>query len=135
MVTDDALRRAVLQVTVLLLFAGGLLIVLGTAGVGASLPLVAGLLALAGALYAARPEERPVGTVLRVDVDAILARLWLAPIVGVVPLVVELGATPAEVQALGGLIGLLGMANYFLRPLYFIGLDLVRPVVRRTDHR
>jgi hypothetical protein len=32
---------------------------------------------------------------------------------------VGFGASPGEVQALGGLLGLVAMANYFFRPVYY----------------
>jgi hypothetical protein len=49
--------------------------------------------------------------------------------------VVEPSATPAEVQALGGLLGLVGMANYFLRPLYLFAYDLLETLRGGTRKR
>ncbi|GGN99844.1 hypothetical protein [Haloarcula pellucida] len=126
METEMAIRSATMQVTILLLVAAGLLLALGVAGVPASLPLVVLLLALAGGLYLTRPDEGGVGFVVGIDVDSLLDSLWLAPAIAAAPLVLELGATPEEVQALGGLLGLAGMANYFLRPVYLLAYGLVR---------
>ncbi|MBX0322687.1 hypothetical protein EGH21_06550 [Halomicroarcula sp. F13] len=128
METEMAIRSATMQVTVLLLVAAGLLLALGVAGVPASLPLVVVLLALGGGLYLTRPDEGEVGFVLGVDADSLLDSLWLAPVLAAAPLVLELGATPEEVQALGGLLGLAGMLNYFLRPVYLLAYGLVRSV-------
>jgi len=47
-----------------------------------------------------------------------------------VPLVLELGATPAEMEAMGGLLGLAGMVNYFLRPLYLVVYGIVIALTR-----
>ena len=114
-----------MQVTVLLLVAAALAIGFGVAGVGASLPVVVGLLVLTAVLYAARPDADRFGPVAGVDVDGIVRSLWLAPLATVLPLLVRLSATPGEVQAIGGMLGLAGMANYFLRPVYLLGYDLV----------
>jgi hypothetical protein len=111
-----------------LLVAAALAIGFGVAGVGASLPVVAGLLALTVVLYVARPDEDRFGPAAGVDVDGIVQALWLAPLVTALALLVRLSATPGEMQAIGGLLGLAGMANYFLRPLYLLGYDLVSAV-------
>lgn len=117
MVSPVAIRDGTLQVTLLLLVAGLLLIGLSVVGVGASLPLAAGFAILAVGLFLTRPETR-VGRVAGVDVDLILRWLWLALVLAAVPLVVRPAATPGEVQALGGLVGLVAMGNYLLRPVY-----------------
>jgi len=117
-----------MRVTALLLVAAALAIGLGVAGVGASLPVVVGFLALAGGLYALRPEPDRFAPVAGIHVGDILNALWLAPLVVAAVLVVRLSATPGEMQAIGGLLGLAGMANYFLRPVYLLGYDLVSTV-------
>lgn len=134
METEAAIRHGTMRVTALLLVAAALAIGLGVAGVGASLPIVLGLLALAAVLYAARPGENRFGPVAGVDVDGIVRSLWLAPLIAALPLLVRLSATPGEMQAIGGLLGLAGMANYFLRPVYLLGYDLVS-AVRETAGR
>lgn len=136
--TEAAIRHGTMQVTVLLLVAAALAIGLGVASVGASLPIVVGLLVLTAVLYAARPDEDRFGSVAGVDVDGIVQSLWVAPLVTALPLLVRLSATPGEVQAIGGLLGLAGMANYFLRPVYLLGYDFVsamRESVGRANGR
>ena len=39
----------------------------------------------------------------------------------------------AELQALGGVVGLAGMVNYFLRPVYRAGYAVVRFVARTVS--
>ncbi|MFY4811238.1 hypothetical protein ACOJIV_00805 [Haloarcula sp. AONF1] len=126
--TEAAIRHGTMQVTVLLLVAAALAIGFGVAGVGASLPIVVGLLVLAAVLFVARPDEDRFGPVAGVDMDGIVQSLWLAPLITALPLLVRLSATPGEMQAIGGLLGLVGMANYFLRPVYLLGYDLVSAV-------
>lgn len=120
-----------MRATVLLLVAAALAIGFGVAGVGASLPIVVGLLVLTAVLFAARPDEDRFGSVAGVDLGGIVQSLWLAPLVTALPLLVRLSATPGEVQAIGGLLGLTGMANYFLRPVYLLGYDLAAAVRER----
>ncbi|NLV12952.1 hypothetical protein [Haloarcula argentinensis] len=126
--TEAAIRHGTMQVTVLLLVAAALAIGFGVAGVGASLPIVVGLLVLAAVLFVARPDEDRFGPVAGVDMDGIVQSLWLAPLITALPLLVRLSATPGEMQAIGGLLGLVGMVNYFLRPVYLLGYDLVTAV-------
>ncbi|WP_336336179.1 hypothetical protein [Haloarcula brevis] len=126
--TEAAIRHGTMRVTVLLLVAAALAIGLGAAGRGASLPIIAGLLALTAVLYAARSDADRFGPVAGVDVDGVVRSLWLAPLVTVLALLVRLSATPGEMQAIGGLLGLAGMANYFLRPVYLLGYDFVAAV-------
>ena len=108
-----------MQVTVLCLVAAGMLLALGVAGVPASLALVGFFVVLSVGLYLTRPEPS-VGRVLGVDVDSLLSSLWLAPALAALPLLFEPTASAEELQALGGLVGLVGMANYFLRPVYLL---------------
>jgi len=111
-------RTATLRLTAALLVASVALVLPGTAGLGGTLPLVALLLGAAAGLYALRdalPAERRVWGV---DVAGYVGVAWLGPALAAVLVVVFLGASAGEVQALGGLLGLAGMANYFLRPVY-----------------
>lgn len=112
----------------LVLLAGGLpLIAAGTAGVAASATLVAGLVALAAAL--AVVGTRAVDTVwTRVDRRAFVADLWAGPLLAGLLVLLSLDAHPGEVQALGGLVGLAGMCNYFLRPVYHLAYGLLARV-------
>ena len=126
-----------MQVTVLCLVAAGMLLALGVAGVPASLALVGFFLVLSVGLYLTRPEPS-VGRVLGIDVDSLLSALWLAPALAALPLVLEPTASAEELQALGGLVGLVGMANYFLRPMYLLAygaLELLRNWGRESPER
>lgn len=123
-----AIRSGTIQVTALFLVASGLLLALGLADISSSLPVVVFLLLLAGGLVLTRPGEGEVGRVRNVDLGALLGHLWAAPALAALPLLLELGATPEEVVALGGILGLLGMANYFLRPVYLLVYGVVRSI-------
>lgn len=118
-----------MQVTALCLVAAGILLALGTVGVPASLPLLGLLLALSAGLYYTRPDAS-VGRVVGIDVGGILSTLWLAPALSAFAVAFEPAASPAELQALGGLIGLAGMLNYFLRPVYLLAYSLVETLQR-----
>jgi len=119
-----------MQVTVLCLVAAGILLALGVAGVPGSLPLVALLLALGAGLYYTRPDG-DAGQVLGIDLDGLLSALWLAPVLAALPVVLEPAASAEELQALGGIVGLAGMVNYFLRPVYLLVYSLVEAVQQR----
>ena len=126
-----AIRRGSLQVTAVCLVASAMVLTLGLVGARSSLALVALFVVLSVGLYLARPDSS-IGFVYGLDIDALLGSLWLAPAVAAVPLVLELGASPGEMQALGGLLGLAGMANYFLRPVYLLVYSLVAPLTDDT---
>jgi drug/metabolite transporter (DMT)-like permease len=114
-----------IRATVVALAAAAVLVAAGTAGVGASPLFVVGAALLAVPLW-------PLGAALadtawqRVDPHAFAADLWLGPVVAALVVAAFLDATPDEVQALGGLVGLVGMANYFLRPVYRLLYGLAR---------
>ena len=119
-----------LRATFVLLTASIALLLAGLAGVGASLAVLVTLVVVAVGLFAFRD---------RLDVDAAVASqdpgdygtlLWTGPTIAAAVCLVFLGASPAELQALGGLVGLVGMANYFLRPVY----RAVSAFVRRFTH-
>lgn len=121
-----------LQATAVLLLASATLILPALAGLGTSLPLAAGLAVLGGAIFAVRERLAVVGPIARIPVGGYLVVAWLAPLVGAAAVVLSPGASPGELQALGGLLGLAGMANYFLRPVYALVLGAVRAVDRRV---
>ncbi len=106
------------RATVVLLVASVVIIAPGAAGLGGSLLLVAAALALAGGLYAVRDRLAEAPEVFGHDLGSYGRVLWVAPQVAAVVFVLSLGTTPGELRALGGIVGLVGMANYFLRPVY-----------------
>jgi len=132
-----AIQTGTMQVTVLCLIASGTLLALGAAGVPASLALVAFLLVLSAGLYYTRPDADG-GRLLGIDIGRLLATLWLAPALSALAVVVEPTASPAELLALGGLVGLAGMLNYFLRPVYLLaysGVELLWKVGSESTER
>lgn len=114
------------RLTVVLLLASVLVITPGIAGVGGSLLLVGGSLLVAAGLYSVRDRLEQAPEVLRHDLGHYGAALWLSGVVAAVVFLLGLSATPGELLALGGLVGLLGMANYFLRPVYRLLVVVVR---------
>ena len=114
-----ALDRMTMEATVHLLVAGALLIAASLADLGGSAALVGVLLVAAVALFAVREYVPPLGTVLGHDVQRTLTDLWIAPALAATTTAVALGSTPGELQSLGGILGLVAMVNYFLRPVYY----------------
>ena len=116
---DRRLDGAVMRTTGVVLAAGLSLVAVGTAGAAASLPLAFAFAVLAGGLrVATEAVEPPAGE--GVSVRTVVTDLWVGPALAAVVLVGWLDATPGEVQALGGVVGLAGMLNYFLRPFYHL---------------
>jgi len=91
----------------------------GTLGVVASPFLVVTYLLAGAGLYVVRDDLATAPTVAGHDLGAYGGVLWLAPPFAAAVTLLALDATAAELQALGGLAGLVGMANYFLRPVYY----------------
>ena len=130
---ETAIRTGTMQVTVLCLVAAGILLALGTAGVPASFPLLGLLLALSAGLYYTRPDVT-ADRVLGIDIGSLLSALWLAPALAALAVLLEPAASPEELRALGGVVGLAGMLNYFLRPAYLLAYSLVEAVQNRTGN-
>jgi len=122
---DRRLDGAVMRATVILLTAGLSLVAVGTAGVAASLPLVLASVVLAGVTRVVT-DAVEVPATDGVTVRTVATDLWIGPALAAVVLVLWLDATPGEVQALGGMVGLVGMLNYFLRPFYHLIYGLGR---------
>jgi len=120
---DRRLDGAVMRATVILLTAGLSLVAVGTAGVAASLPLVLASVVLAGVTRVVT-DAVEVPATDGVTVRTVATDLWIGPALAAVVLVLWLDATPGEVQALGGMVGLVGMLNYFLRPFYHLIYEL-----------
>lgn len=124
-----ALDQLTIEISVLLLVASGLLIGASLVGVGGQRWFVAVLAVLAAALLAARDRLPSPGEVSGLDLERYLRHLWVSPALGAVAVVIVLGATPEEIQSVGGVLGLLGMLNYFLRPVYNLVYSLAHRVV------
>lgn len=123
-------RRQTLGVTFALLAGSVVLILPAVAGIGASVPLFAAVLLTGVALAAVRTRLDVLPTVWEQEPETYAGDLWIGPVLAVVTvLLIEPSATPGELQSLGGLLGFVGMLNYFLRPLYLYLYDLVRRVV------
>lgn len=106
------------QATTVALAASALLVGLGVLGITPSILLAVGAAAIAGLLLAER--EQLVG---RAD-SAVLAlhaeTLWIGPAIAAAVLLLFGDLTGGELQTVGALIGLAGMANYLLRPLFLL---------------
>ena len=114
---ERALDDAAAEFSALLLAAAFALIGASLLGLGGSL-LLAAVFALASvALFVLREPLADLAST-----SYLLARtvedLWIGTAAATMTVLVALGTTPGELQTLGGLVGLAGMLNYFLRPLY-----------------
>ncbi len=119
------LRAETFRVTVVLVAASLALLVPSLVGIGGSLALSAVLMVSGGLLYVATTDLGEGPEVLGHDLGRYAAVLWLGALVAALVGLAFRDATPGELQALGGVVGLLGMANYFLRPVYRLGYGLV----------
>jgi 4-hydroxybenzoate polyprenyltransferase len=108
---EERFQRRVLSVTISLLVAAALVIPLGFVGLTPGVLLTLLLFAIAGALFVVRDRLREYGLP-----DA----LWVGAVIGGLVMLAGtlIDASPGELQTLGGLVGLLGVANSLLRPIY-----------------
>ncbi|MFB6165110.1 MAG: hypothetical protein ABEJ31_08115 [Haloarculaceae archaeon] len=111
---DEKYERGLLRISAVFVIAGLLIVPFEFVGVGPSLVLLLAFAALAAALYYAWQASD--------DYGLYLSGLWLGPAIAAVATAYALlaGATPGEYQAIGGVVGLLGVLNLFLRPVYRI---------------
>ena len=110
----DRSRRA----TIVLVVTSAVLIGPAAAGIGATPLLAVALAALTAALRAARETLGTLPTVVGYDLGEHARDGWIGAALGTAVVVLTLGAPAVELQAFGGIAGLIGMVNYFLRPLY-----------------
>jgi hypothetical protein len=127
------LAAETMRVTAVLVTASVLLVGLGSVGVGGAPPLAAVLLGVAAGLFAVRDGLADLPAVLGHDLGFYGEAAWLAPVGAAGATLLAMGATAAELQAVGGLVGLAGMVNYFLRPVYHAVLRLGQYVARATS--
>lgn len=120
----------VLSVTYIFLTASILLIGSSLLGLGGDGPVLGVLLALGAVLAATRQNLENAPPLFGYRVGRFARDLWLGPVIAVaLVFLIKPGASAAELQAIGGIAGFLGMLNYFIRPLYFLGIRLGRRVV------
>jgi hypothetical protein len=115
-----------LRLTVVLLVTSVIVIAPGLVGVGGSPVLVVAALLVAGGLYTVRERLRTSPQVAGHDLGYYGEVLWTSGVVAAAVFLLGLTATPGELRALGGIVGLAGMANYFLRPVYRLLVVLFR---------
>lgn len=117
--------RTPLHVTVSLVGAGFLLVGVGLAGVGSSLVLAVAFAVVTALAYVA-VDRLPSGALGSLDHPTYRRTVWTVPAVAALVAFGWPAASPGELQTLGGVTGLAGMANYFLRPVYHLLEDAVR---------
>lgn len=111
--------RNTMVLTYVGLVAALLLIVTGRLGFGASPLVVLVFAGIAAITWLARFDLRRVRSRLGVQLGRYLAVTWAGPLLAIAITLVGFDAGPGELEALGGLIGLVAMVNYFLRPVYY----------------
>lgn len=118
-----------LRATFVLIVASVALIVPALLGAGATTQVAGGLVLISGALWLVRNLLAGLPTVVGYDLGWYARDCWIGTLLGAAIVLSFHGALAAELQALGGLAGLLGMVNYFVRPLYlYVGANLRRLV-------
>lgn len=123
----DRWRDRSLRVTAVLLLTSAVLILPGLAGLSGTVGLAVVLAVLSGILFVARQRIANLPGVADSVPSRYLTDIWLAPLLGALAIAAVSGASPGELQTLGGIAGLLGMANYFIRPVYLFGISFVVP--------
>jgi len=131
----DRVRDWSHRATIVLVVTSILLIGPALAGIAASLPLAGVLLVLAAGLWYLREAFEQLPTVIGYDLTRYGPNVWLGPTIGAAMTLYWLGASPAEVQALGGIAGFVGMVNYFVRPVYLYVYFTVRRLLGGTNKR
>lgn len=118
-----------LRLTVVLVVTSFVLLLPGLSGIGASPTLAIALGGLSLAVFSLRDTLHDLPTVAEHDLGLYGRDLWLAPLLAIGAIVFFPGASPAELQSLGGIAGFAGMVNYFLRPIYLLGYSTLRSLV------
>ena len=119
-----------LSATYVLVVAGLALVALGLAGIEASGPPLAVLLATGAVLSALRPKLAQLPNAAGYRVGRFARDIWLAPVVAVAFVwLIAPNASAGEMQSIGGIAGFLGMVNYFVRPVYLYAAATLRGYV------
>lgn len=107
-------ERGILRISAVCLIAAALVIPWGFLDVAPSPAFPVAFAVATAALYYAWQESDAYGTYL--------SGLWLGPAIATVVALaaVLMGASAGEFQTLGGLVGLVGVGNLLLRPVYRI---------------
>lgn len=113
-----ALDRAVAQLAALLLLSGLLLVGASLLGLTPGPVLFAPLLAITVALYLAREAIPRIDRYPGWALADLGEDLWLSTLVAASVAVVAPGLSPGELQTVGGLVGLVALLIYFLRPVF-----------------
>jgi hypothetical protein len=114
-----------LRLTIVCLAASALLIPPSLVGVGPSLPFAAVLGVVSAVCVAARDRLAALPTVIGYDLGRYGQDLWLAGAIGALVVILGPAGSPAELRALGGVVGLAGMINYFVRPIYLTAFSIL----------
>lgn len=125
---EDGYGRLVRQFTTVTLAAAVILVGLGAAGYTPSLLLAVPVAVLAGAALAVRDRliRAAPYRVLAIHAES----LWIGPALAAGVLVVYGDISAGELQTVGAVIGLLGMANYLLRPVYVLLASIAARIAR-----
>ncbi|MFW5974504.1 MAG: hypothetical protein ACOCPZ_03910 [Natrialbaceae archaeon] len=115
---NQRFARHLRQLTGAGFLAGVLLIGLGLAGVSGTTALGLGLLAVG--TFALAFRHLFAGLVTHPAADAYLTSVPFAPVIAGGVVLWFSGASPGELQTLGGVLGLLALVNHLLRPVYGI---------------
>lgn len=129
----EAWRNRSRRATVVLVIGSVVLIGPALAGVGATLPLAGLLGVLTVVLWAGREYLEQLPTVLGYDLGVYARDSWIGVVLGVAIVLGTLGTPPVELQAFGGFVGLTGIVNYFLRPLYLFVAEYVGRLGRKRQ--
>ncbi|QSG08165.1 hypothetical protein [Halapricum desulfuricans] len=121
----DRIERVTGATTAIALVAAAVLLAPAFAGFGASLALAVVAVGLTVLAFLAREAIRTLAPVPWLQLH--FETVWVGAAVAALVLVAFAGVTPAELQTLGAVVGLLGLFNYLLRPIYLtLGSVLTR---------
>ena len=104
------------------------LIAAGLAGLGGGLALAGGFGLAGGFLWWAGDRLAAAPTVVGYDLGWYASRLWIGALVAGGVAALAVGFSPSELQSVGGVVGMLGLGNHVLRPIYVYGLRLAARV-------